>query len=112
MTDDVTLHLSAKARNRATGKLIVTLVAGILLGLLYHESTVADYARAQQLTLARYTADFEVYKSRLTEHYWPLWGDVLLVLLMVLLFFGVYELLSFGIAWIIERIQRAGEGEA
>jgi hypothetical protein len=111
MTDEVTLHLSARARNRASGKIIVTLVSGVLLGLLYHNSTVADYVRAQQLTLARYTEDFEAYKARLTEHFWPLWGDVLLVLLMVFVFFGVYELLSFGVAWIIEKIQQPTPGD-
>ncbi len=111
MPDEVTLHLSAKARNRAWGKIIVTSVSGVLLGLLYHNSTVADYVGAQQLTLARYTEDFEAYKSRLTEHYWPLWGDVLLVLLLVFMFFGVYELLSIGIAWIIDRIQQPTQGD-
>jgi hypothetical protein len=63
MTEGVTLHLSTRARNRFVAKIVVACAIGATFAVFFNKSQLADYEKGQQLTLAQYTADFEVFKA-------------------------------------------------
>jgi hypothetical protein len=104
MTEGVTLHLSTRARSRFVAKIVVACAIGVTFAVFFNKSQLADYEKGQQLTLAQYTADFQVFKANLMEHHWPLAGDVALWIALLTVFLGIYELLSAGIATLLERL--------
>jgi hypothetical protein len=100
----VTLRLPLRTRNRFVAKVITTCLIAVIIGVAFNKSELAEYQRGQQLTLAQYTANFEVFRTGLMEHHWPLVGDILLWLAALVLFFGVYELLTLGIAKALDQL--------
>ena len=100
---DVTFRVSMKARNLVIAKSLVIAVLGLVSGYFYHVSTVADYHHGQTVTPAEYAATFETYRAGLLEHLWPLWGDLVMFLLMMVVMFTIYEGIAYGVAWVVGR---------
>ena len=109
---DVTVRVSMKARNLLIAKTLVITIIGLVCGYFYHVGNVADYQRGQTITPAEYAATFESYRARLLEHTWPLWGDVILFLLMILVMFAIYEGLGYCLAWVVGRVLSSGQTDA
>ncbi|HEX6806469.1 MAG TPA: hypothetical protein VF118_00695 [Gemmatimonadaceae bacterium] len=98
---EVTVRFSAHSRNLLIGKVAASVLIGVGLGFLYHWSSLQDYNRGVHLTLSDYTAGFDAYRLDLMTHYWPIWGDLLFVVILVAIFLAVYEGLSYFFAWLL-----------
>ena len=101
---DVTVRFSTHSRNLLVGKVTATLLIGLALGLAFHWSTLQDYDRGVHLTLGDYTAGFDTFRLGLMSHYWPMWGDLLLVVALVAIFLALYEGLAYLFAWLFGRM--------
>lgn len=100
MTTDKSPRGSGSNRYGAVGKPLVVLVAGVLMGKSYHRDAPAQTPETASAPVER-PADCPPYIPALRQQQWPLWGDVTLVVVTLLLFFGVYELLGRGLGWLI-----------
>lgn len=101
-------------RHRVAAKLIVLLVAGVGGGVLYHRSAVASFERYQTITLEEYAAGFDAYRASLYEEQYPLWGHVGMMVLVMAVLFGAYELTAVGLASVLGAVfpRRAPPPEA
>jgi hypothetical protein len=106
MVPDVSVRLSLRARNLLIAKGAIVGLFGLVSGYFYHVGSVADYHRGQTVTLSDYTATFETYRATLLQHLWPLWGDLILLVMMFAVAFGAYEGLCYSIAWALGKLER------
>ncbi len=104
MAQEITVRISEKTRNAMIGKVVVLLVAGVIAGYFYDQSVTINNERATQLTMEEYTAGYEDYKASLREEDWPLVGHVAVMLLVVGIFFGVYELIGWAVGRVVGRL--------
>lgn len=102
----VTVQFSTHSRNLLAGKVMAALLIGVGLGFVFHWSTMQDYNRGVHLTLSDYSAGFDAYRLGLMSHYWPIWGDLLLVVFLVAIVLAVYEGLSYLFAWLLGLMSR------
>jgi len=100
-SSEVTVRFSMHGRNLLIGKVTAAVLLGFGLGLFYHWTSLEDYDRGVHLTLSDYTAGFDTYRLGLMSHYWPMWGDLILVILLIALFLALYEGLAYFIAWLL-----------
>jgi len=100
-SSEVTIRFSMHGRNLFVGKVTAAVLLGFGLGLFYHWTSLEDYDRGVHLTLSDYTAGFDTYRLGLMSHYWPMWGDLILVILLIALFLALYEGLAYFIAWLL-----------
>ena len=104
MNEHLTLHVSRDSRNTAIGKALVLIAFGGFCGYFYDKGVTADNLKASRLTLLEYTHNYETYKASLIQPDWPLWGHLVLVLVLVGVFFATYEILGWGVGWLIGRL--------
>lgn len=90
------------------GKGLVALVFGMALGYAIAASVAADQRRGEQLTLEEYTKDFEHYKAELLDGPKGSAAWVTVCMVMTAVFFGAYEALGAGVAWVITRVAGGG----
>lgn len=74
-------------------RLIVAVLLGIVTGYGVGKSLDKDAAQGRELTLKAYIAEFESHKKELTDSEVPMTLAIVTGVLMVVVFFGVYELL-------------------
>jgi len=98
---EVMVRFSTHSRNLFVGKMTSAVLLGIGLGLFYHWTSLQDYDRGVHLTLSDYTAGFDTYRLGLMSHYWPMWGDLILIILLIALFLALYEGLAYFFAWLL-----------
>lgn len=99
--------MSKPTAPRTLGKLIVLLLSGGAAGYFYHLDVLGRNLRAAALPAER-APDCPFVSSPLVEHTWPLWGDMTLFVVMVLLFFGLYEFLGAGVGRLVGVLSRFG----
>lgn len=87
-------------------KTLIAIVLGVLLGYGMASSTKADAARAKELTMKQYVADFDSYKAKLEGGQMPTGVAAVAGVLMVAAMFGAYEAIAFGLAKVFARITR------
>ncbi len=95
MNSEITMRLSHNTLYRGIVKVLLILLLAVAAGYFYEQGVKADNARADELTVEEYTANFEAYKESLREDDWGLPGTIALWLVIVVLFFGIYE----GVPW-------------
>ncbi len=66
----------------------------------------SDAARGNSLTLKQYVADFENHKKELIKSDLPMPFSVVLGTLLIMLVFGFYELLVFGVDRLLGALDR------
>ncbi len=92
------------ARNRVFAKAVVAANLGAALGFAAWLWARQEARRAASLTLAKYTADFDSYRTGLVEDgKVPLVAYAIFTALCSLLVAGLYELLSRGLLLLITR---------
>lgn len=94
-------------RTNAVGKLVVLLLFGGICGYFYHADVLARNLRAATLPAER-APDCPLVSGALVEHTWPLLGDMTLFVVMVLVFFGLYEFLGAGAGRLVGLLSRLG----
>lgn len=97
-------------RTNALGKLVVLLSFGAVSGYFYHVDVLARNVRAAALPAER-APDCPLVSGALVEHTWPYWGDMILFVVMVLVFFGLYELIGAGAGRLVGFLVRLGHGQ-
>jgi len=91
---------------KIVARLIVALVLGCVVGYAVGKSMASDAARGQSLTLKEYIADFENHKKELIKNDLPMPFSVVLGTLLIMLVFGLYELLVFGVDRLLAVLDR------
>ena len=86
------------------GKLLLVVVIGVLFGLAVSATDRRDRERAAALTREQYAADYDSYKARLMHEGFSPAASAITGVAVIGLVFGVYELLGFGIGWVIGRL--------
>lgn len=80
---------------KIVARLIVALIIGIGIGYAVGKSMANDVARGKALTMKSYIDDFESHRKDLLSSDHPMSFSVIAGALLVLFFFGAYELLVF-----------------
>lgn len=80
---------------KIVARLIVAVLLGIVTGYAVGKSLASDAAKGRDLTLKEYVADFENHKKELVTSDTPMAMSIVVGVLLVVVFFGVYELLVF-----------------
>jgi hypothetical protein len=78
---------------RIVARLIVTVLMGIGFGYYFGASVARDAARGRALTLKEYIADFESHKKALIKSEVPMWGALLTMVILLIVFIALYEVL-------------------
>ncbi len=91
---------------KIVARLIVALVLGAVVGYAVGKSMASDAARGQSLTLKEYIADFEHHKKELIKSDLPMAFSVVIGALLIMLVFGIYELLVVGIDRLLGVLDR------
>ena len=92
--------------------MVVAVLIGLAFGYAIGRSTGADAARGRDLTLKEYVADFEHHKKELIASGVPMVAAVIIGMMMVVAFFGVYELLVYGTTKLLAKLDRRRDLEA
>lgn len=92
-------------------KTILAIILGVLLGYAMATSMKADSARAKELTMKEYVADFDSYKAKLEGTQMPMAVAVVVGVLMVTAMFGIYEALAFGLAKVLALVTRGSTAQ-
>lgn len=87
-------------------RVIVAVLLGIGTGYAVGKSLEQDAAEGRELTLKAYIAEFESHKEELTDSEMPMALAIFSGVLMVLVFFGVYELLVFAVDKLLHLLDR------
>ena len=93
---------------KIVARVIVALLLGIATGYGIGTSLANDGARGRALTMKEYVANFESYKNHLIGNDGPMWAAFVAGVLMVVVAFGVYELL----VWVVDRLLAAMDRRA
>lgn len=96
--------MSPTGRSTAIGKLLLLLAFGGVCGYFYHRDAAARRSEVVAVTPLERTGP-DAFPLPVAPD-WPLWGDVGLFVILLLLFFGVYELLGLSLGWLISRMRR------
>lgn len=88
-------------------RLIVVVLFGIGVGYAVGKSLAKDAARGRDLTLKEYVADFESHKKDLTSSDMPMAMSMFVGVLMVVVFFAIYEVLVFAVDKALETVDRS-----
>lgn len=92
-------------------RVIVALMLGLLCGYVIGKEMEKDAERWRTLTLKEYVSEFEAEKAKLTEAGdTPLAAMVLVGTLMVVVLFGIYELLVLGVDRLLRALDRRRTG--
>lgn len=87
-------------------RVIVMVLFGIATGYGVGRSLASDAAKGRELTLKQYIADFESHKKELIGSEMPMALAVVVGVLMVVVFFGVYELFVLGVDKLLHLVDR------
>ena len=87
-------------------RVIVMVLFGITTGYAVGRSLASDAATGRELTLKQYIADFESHKKDLIDSEMPMAVAVVVGVLMVVVFFGVYELFVLGVGKLLHLVDR------
>ena len=87
-------------------RLIVAILLGLAVGYAVGKNTEADVARGNALTMKTYIADFDHYKQQLVASRVPMAAALVVGALMVVVMFGLYELLVFGMDRLLAIVDR------
>jgi hypothetical protein len=87
-------------------RLIVMILFGTAIGYAVGKSLASDAATGRELTLKQYIADFDSHKKELIDSEMPMAVAVVVGVLMVVVFFGVYELVVLGTDKVLHLVDR------
>ena len=87
-------------------RLIVVILLGLVTGYAAGKSVAKDAATGRELTLKQYIADFEKHKEELVSSDMPMWLAIISGVLMIVVLFGVYELLVLGADKVLAMMDR------
>lgn len=105
MDKRVTITIPRPARNIAVGKILALVISGCLFGYWFSLKSEADFRKGQKLTLKEYTATYEQYKADLlSPGPIPMVGGIFLMIVVLAIFFGLYELVGFLLGLMIGKI--------
>lgn len=91
---------------KIVARVIVAVLLGIVTGYAVGKSLEQDAAQGRELTLKAYIADFESHKKELSDSDMPMALAVFSGVLMVVVFFGVYELLVLAVDKVLRLVDR------
>ncbi len=105
MDKRVTITIPRATRNIAFGKILAVLISGCLFGYWFSLNSAADFHKGQKLTLKEYSANYERYKANLlSPGPIPIVGGIFAMILVLAVFFGLYELLGFLLGLMIGKL--------
>lgn len=87
-------------------RVIVAVLFGIVTGFAVGKSLAKDAAQGKELTLKAYIAEFENHKKELTDSEMSMPLAMFSGVLMVVVFFGVYELLVLAVDKVLQLVDR------
>lgn len=87
-------------------RVIVALLLGIATGYGVGKSLAKDAAEGRALTLETYIADFEHHKEELSKSAMPMGVAIVSGIVMIVVVFGVYEVLVLGVDKLLEAVDR------
>jgi hypothetical protein len=113
MDKHLIVQIPTSTKNKLIGKILVILISGGLFGYWYSVDSAAQFAKGKQLTLEQYTANFDQYKAKLlsSRPVAPPLG-ILAMLIVLAVFFGLYELLSLLLGLTIGKIITPQENDS
>ncbi len=91
---------------KIVARVIVAVLLGIVTGYAVGKSLEKDAAQGRELTLKAYIAEFEGHKKELTDSETPMALAIFSGVLVVVVFFGVYELLVFAVDKFLQLVDR------
>jgi hypothetical protein len=91
---------------KIVARVIVAVLLGILTGYAVGKSLAKDAAEGRALTLKEYIAEFESHKKQLQDSDMPLSLAIFSGVLMVVVLFGVYEVLVLGVDKLLALVDR------
>lgn len=91
---------------KIVARVIVAVLLGILTGYAVGKSVAQNAAEGRALTLKEYIAEFESHKKDLQDSDMPMSLAIFSGVLMVVLFFGVYEILVLGVDKLLALVDR------
>lgn len=87
-------------------RLIVMILFGLATGYAVGRSLANDAATGRELTLKQYIDEFESHKKDLVDSQMPMALAIFVGVLMIVVFFGVYELFVLGVDKALQLIDR------
>jgi hypothetical protein len=98
---------------RGIAKTILVITLGAVLGYAMIVEDRANVARADSITYDEYVEEFDAYREGLTADALSPGGNILSGLAGVGVMVSLYEVLAWGLAWVIARVVRVvGGGRA
>src|SRR4051794_26805928 len=91
-------------RNMVIAKVLIVTFLGIVLGYAAGFGVAARAKKTHALTLEQHTAEYEKQKKEALDTDIPVTAAVVMCALLMIGFFAVYELFSFGLAKILDVI--------
>ena len=91
---------------RIIARLIAALVLGLVVGYAVGKNMARDVARGKTLTMKEYIADFDNHRKELVKSDLPMGFAVFIGALLVMLVFGLYELLVIGVDRVLGVLDR------
>jgi Na+/H+-dicarboxylate symporter len=105
------MGISGQRARDIVARLIVAILSGIAVGYFFGTSVASDAARGRTLTLKEYIADFENHRRTLLRNDLPMWAALLTMVVLMLAFFGVYELLVVAVDRALRALDRRRGGD-
>ena len=85
-------------------RVVVALVFGIVIGIYIGRSMESDVEKGRQLTMDSYVKDFATYKAKLESHTASRPAAIIMMAIVSLGFFGMYEVLSIVLARLLVAV--------
>jgi len=105
MNKSVTINIPTSTRNKTLGKILFIVLISGGFGYYFTIYAAAKYQAGKQLNLREYTANYEQYKAKLlSPGPIPVPVGMFLMLIIMAMIFGLYELLSLLLGLMIGKL--------
>ncbi len=89
---------------KVLSRFISILIIAVIGGYAMHQSNLDDWKKGQEMTLEKYTAGYDAYKTKLEDDTNSLSFDLFIMLLLMAGLVGIYELVNIIVAQILMAI--------
>lgn len=113
MDKQTLIKIPTSIKNTLIGKIFLVALSAGLLGYWFSIDSAAQFEKGKQLTLEQYTANFDQYKAKLlSPGRIPVPLGIFAMLIVLAVFFGLYELLGLLLGLAIGKIITPKESQS